>query len=140
MTINKSTWKMRSFLGVICIVLFVLILTGQQGKAQDKEFLTDYITYQNALDSYKQKDYDLAFENYRILLDKQRYQSSIELNWEMAKTETYRRNYNEAISYFEKVKDEFPAILLDKYFLNQYGWVLEKIGDGRAAKYLERAE
>lgn len=131
-------YKKWTFFASICLVLFILLLTGQQGKTQDKAYLNDYMLYQEALQDYEQGDFDLAFSNYQMLLNDRNYHNSIKIKWEMAKTEIQRQNYSEAIEYYEMIIDQFPSILVNKSFLEQYGWVLDKTGDERAAKYLDR--
>jgi len=136
MTIKQ--WKKWIFLGSLCLVVLMLLISNFQGKSQDKEFMADYILYQEALNNYDQGDYDQAYKIYQKLLRNPRYFHSVELNLQMARTEIERQNHEEAIKYYEKIKRNYPAIVLDKGFLDEYAWELFVEDDERYKKYFER--
>ena len=136
MTIKQ--WKKWIFVGSLCLVVIMLLISNFQGKSQEKEFMADYILYQEALNNYDQGDYDQAYKIYQKLLRNPRYFHSVELNLQMARTEIERQNHEEAIKYYEKIKRKYLAIVLDKGFLDEYAWELFVEDDERYKKYFER--
>jgi len=135
---GKNNWKQWIFVSTLCFVLLITVLTGLQGKKQDKEFLADYMNYQEALEHFYEGDYDQAYKIYEKLLRNPRYHNSIELNLQMARTEVEKHNHKEAIRYYEKIIRKYPAILLDNDFLDEYAWELFVEDDERYLKYFER--
>lgn len=138
MKINNKLSKKWIFISSLCLVVLVLLISNFQGKSQDKEFMADFILYQEALNNYDQGDYDQAYKVYQKLLRNPRYFHSVELNLQMARTEIERQNHEEAIKYYEKIKRKYPAIVLDKGFLDEYAWELFVEDDERYKKYFER--
>ena len=138
MKMNNKQFKKWIFVGSLCLVVFMLLISNFQGKSQDKGFLADYNLYQEALDRYDQGDYDQAYKIYQKPIKNPRHFHSIELNLQMARTEIERNNHEEAIKYYEKVKRKYPAIILDRNFLDEYAWQLFVEDDERYKKYFER--
>lgn len=131
-------YKRWIVLATFCLALVVLFIGIGQGKDQDQRYLNSYLLYQKALNHFDQEEYDEAHDIYETLLSSSRYHDSVSLNWEMGRTELSRENYAEALVYYDKVKEEYPAIVLEEDFLSEYSGLLRYLKDERFAYYEDK--
>lgn len=139
MTAENNTQKWI-FVGIILLIIAVLVFSNEEGKSKDEQYLADYNIDKNATDNVNQENYDVALNDFQRLLDNPEYKDSITLNWKVAIVLSLKGEYRESLKYYDKIKHDDPAILLDQNFLKEYGELLTKLNDEHASIYLKRVK
>lgn len=134
---KKQSGSLREwfFVSMIVLVVFVLVFGGIEGKRQDWKNLDDFIKFQKAEEYYNQGNFDEAYPLYLELLQKQKHQESVSLNWGMAQIMKDRSQYDEAVEYYDRIREHFPAIVHNQVYLEEYIGALTLAGDKRVDLY-----
>ena len=118
--------------GICFFVICSLLFSNWEGKKQDSIWLDDYIKFQQAETYYEQQDFDQAYPLYKQLADKPAYEQSVSLNWGIAQILKDRQKYTEAVVYFERIMEAYPAIVNNEIFCEEYAGALAALGDPKA--------
>ena len=129
--------KLREFvfISMTIFVVVVLIFGGIEGKRQDNVNLEDYIKFKKAEEFYNQGNYDEASLLYLELIQKEKYQNSVAINWGIAQILKHRGKHAEALEYFDRIRDYYPAIVNNQVYLEEYLGALTMVGDERVEIY-----
>ncbi len=132
---NDDRWREWIFAGTVCLVLLVLLFSGMEGKKQDRQYLSDYLRFEEAEENYRHKDFEKAFPIYEELAQKPMYQESVVICWGMAQILKYRGEYATSLKYYDRIRLNYPAIVRNEVFVEEYVEVLSLTGDERVIYY-----
>jgi len=136
---RESIRNKRILCGMLVIVLCAVIYTSVQGKEQDKTWVKDYQIFRQAESIAGERNYDQAVNLFSGLLNKKYVSDSVTINWELAKTLKLKGDYITSQKHYLKVKEAYPAVVMEEDFLKEYGEVLLAVKNyPEAEKYLQQ--
>ncbi|MDA8441120.1 MAG: hypothetical protein M0Z55_01975 [Peptococcaceae bacterium] len=139
MQIKFSSTK-ENIIFVLCIslILVTVSIVAVLGGIQDNKFVADKAVYTLSEQFVNANEFGQAAANFSSLL--QAYPQSYDLNWDYAYILAGEGKLSEAKQYYTAARLHRPSVVLDPYYLLEYGQLLVKQGQYVAAQqYLNQA-